>query len=301
VRSLCDPPTSVNELPPPLAMDPDGLGVEAVEPVLEPGEVDPGYVEPGDVEPGEGLEAVEPVLEPVAPGVEPVVDPVLPGEVAEGLVLEPVVDPGEEPMLPAPLLDTLAPVSLKLPPEEAELPAVPVAPVVPVPAAVLPAPDSETRQPVTTTVLLPVLLLLPAGSGVPPGVCAAAPAPSATAIIVPKRNCRFITRPPCWVNEVPYCAARSEGHNANAGPFRFLRRARADPQSITSRGRPRAARSLCRSLLHGSIRGAYQHIRVRKLELHAGPTSLMKPARDEPLIVVARAEQGIRLREPLHG
>jgi hypothetical protein len=137
-------------------------------------------------------------------------------------VLEPVIDPGEEPMLPAPLLDTLAPVSMKLPPEEAELPAVPVAPGVPAPDAVLPAPDPETRQPVTTTVLLPLLLLLllllPVGSGVPPGVCAAAPAPSATAIIDPKRNCRFITRPPCWVNEVPNCAARSEGHKCKCGP-----------------------------------------------------------------------------------
>ena len=167
------------ELPPPLAMEPDGLGVDAVEPVLEPGEV---------------LGAVEPVLEGgVAPAVEPVDDPVLPGDVAEGLVLEPV-----EPMLPAPPLETLAPVSMKLPPAEAELPVVPVAPVVPAPVApapvaLLPAPDPDTRQPVTTTVLLALPLVLPVWSGVPVGACAAAPAPSATAIMVPKRNCRFIT------------------------------------------------------------------------------------------------------------
>jgi len=145
VRSLCDPPTSLYELPPPLAMEPDGLDVDAVEPVLEPGEV---------------LGAVEPVLEGgVAPAVEPVDDPVLPGDVAEGLVLEPVVDPVEEPMLPAPLLERLAPVSMKLPPADAELPVVPAAPVVPVPDAVLPAPDPDTRQPVTTTVLLALLLV----------------------------------------------------------------------------------------------------------------------------------------------
>lgn len=173
---------SVYELPPPLAMEPDGLGVAAVEPVLEPGEV---------------LGAVEPVLEGgVAPAVEPVDDPVLPGDVAEGLVLEPV-----EPMLPAPPLEALAPVSMKLPPAEAELPVVPVAPVVPAPGAVvpapapvavLPAPEPDTRQPVTTTVLL-APLLVPVWSGVGVAVCAAAPAPSATAIMVPKRNCRFIT------------------------------------------------------------------------------------------------------------
>jgi hypothetical protein len=174
---------SVYELPPPLAMEPDGLDGDAVEPVLEP---------------GEALGAVEPVLEGgVAPAVEPVEDAVLPGEVAEGFVLEPVldpvIDPVEEPMLPAPLLETLAPVSMKLPPADAELPVVPVAPVVPVLDAVLPAPDPDTRQPVTTTVLLALLLVLPVWSGVPVAVCAAAPAPSATAIIVPKRNCRFIT------------------------------------------------------------------------------------------------------------
>jgi hypothetical protein len=166
------------ELPPPLAMEPDGLGVDAVEPVLEPGEV---------------LGAVEPVLEGgVAPAAEPVDDPVLPGDVVEGLVLEPAVDPVEEPMLPAPLLDTLAPVSMKLPPADAALPVVPVAPVVLGLDAVLPAPDPETRQPVTTTVLL-APLLVPVWSGVGVAVCAAAPAPSATAMIVPKRNCRFIT------------------------------------------------------------------------------------------------------------
>jgi hypothetical protein len=170
VRSLCEPPISAYELPGPPAIEPDAPG--AVEPVLELG----------------GVDAVEPVLEPVAPAVEPVDDPVLPGDVAEGLVLEPVA-PVEEPMLPAPPLETLAPVSMKLPP--AELPVVPVAPaVVPVPVAVLPAPDPDTRQPVTTTVLL-APLLVPVWSGV--AVCAAAPAPSATAIIVPKRNCRFIT------------------------------------------------------------------------------------------------------------
>jgi hypothetical protein len=181
VRSLCDPPTSANELPAPLA---DGLAVDAVDPVLD-----------------EVLEAVEPVVEgDVAPAAEPVGAPVLPGEAAEGLVVEPVapaVEPAigavEEPMLPAALLPTLAPVSMKPPPALAELPVVPVAPVVPAADAVLPAPDPDTRQPVTTTVLLSLLLMLPACPGVALVVCAAAPAPSATAIIVPKRNCRFIT------------------------------------------------------------------------------------------------------------
>jgi hypothetical protein len=164
-------------------MEPDGLELDglddAVEPVLEPGEV---------------LDAVEPVVEPVDPVVEPVDGAVLPGDVAEGLVLEavaPVVEPVDDPMLPALPLEVLAPVSMKLPPAEAE-PVVPVAPVVPAVDAELPAPDPDTRQPVTTTVLLE-LLLVPVWSGVPVAVCAAAPAPSATAIIVPKRNCRFIT------------------------------------------------------------------------------------------------------------
>jgi hypothetical protein len=173
----------VKELPPPLAIEPDeGLVEDAVDPV-EPGEV-------------------APVVEPVAlPVVEPVDDPVLPGEVVEGLVLEPVVEPVADPVVEPvvdpellPLGDILALVSMKLPPAEAELPAVPVAPVVPAPDAVLPAPDPDTRQPVTTTDLLSALLVeLPVWPGVPLGVCAAAPAPSATAIIVPKRNCRFIT------------------------------------------------------------------------------------------------------------
>src|SRR4051812_33794052 len=99
--------------------------------------------------------------------------------------------PAPRPMLP--------PVSRRPPLAPDELPDVPVAPVVPAPApdALLPAPEPDDRHPVTTTVCpwlrLPLALPLVLPVCDPLVVCAAAPAPSATAIIVPKRNCRFIT------------------------------------------------------------------------------------------------------------
>jgi hypothetical protein len=167
----------VNEPPDPLDIAPGAPGVSAapaVEPVVpgapapgadvEPGDAEPGVVDPGDAEPG-------------------VVDPAVP----VGAI---------EPAAPAPSpLAMLALVSMKVPLGALVLPAVPVAPVVAALDAVLPAPLPDTRHPVTTTVcpcdVLP--LVAPACPGVPLVVCAAAaPAPSATAIIVPKRNCRFI-------------------------------------------------------------------------------------------------------------
>ena len=122
------------------------------------------------------------MLEPVEPA------PVLPIEPADPL-----------PELMPDALDMLAPVSMKPPLALEELPVVPVAPVVPAPApdALLPAPEPEVRHPVTTTVCpwlrlpLVVPVVLPVCD--PLVDCAAAPAPSATANIVPKRNCRFIT------------------------------------------------------------------------------------------------------------
>jgi hypothetical protein len=177
-------PVDPVEEPAPPAVDPVDPVLDpvppAVEPVLDPA---PPAVEP--VDPVPDAEPVEPVLDPVEPVLEPV-------EPAPDPVPEPDIDP-EDP-LPDPL-DMLALVSMK-PPLALELPLVPVAPVVPAPDALLPAPEPEVRHPVTTTVcpwlwLLP--LVVPDCPCDPLVVCAAAPAPSATANIVPKRNCRFIT------------------------------------------------------------------------------------------------------------
>lgn len=143
--------------------------------------------------------AVEPVV-PGAPGAEAEPGDVAPGDAEPGDAVPGVVDPGVpagaiDPAAPAPSpLAILALVSMKVPRDGLVLPDVPVAPVV-APGAVLAAPEPDTRHPVTTTVcpceVLP--LVAPACPGVPLVVCAAAaPAPSATAIIVPKRNCRFI-------------------------------------------------------------------------------------------------------------
>jgi hypothetical protein len=112
---------------------------------------------------------------------------------------------------------------------------VPVAPVVPAPApeAELPAPEPEVRHPVTTTVCpwLRLPLVLPDCPCDPLVDCAAAPAPSATAIIVPKRNCRFITSSVLGENKVPLYAARSSLVIANAGPHRMARVRWANPQA----------------------------------------------------------------------
>ena len=165
--------------PVPPAVDPVvPAPVEPVPPGVDPAPVEPGPdVDPAPVEPGPDVEPVAPALDPVEPAPLGEEEPIAP--------------------LPAAPLERLALVSMKLPAAPDALPLVPVAPEVPVcaPDAVLPAPEPEVRHPVATTVCpwLEPPLMLPVCPCVPLGVCAAAPAPSATAIIVPKRNCRFIT------------------------------------------------------------------------------------------------------------
>jgi hypothetical protein len=208
------PPISVNVVPAPLLL-PMPLDAEPVEPVLEP---------------------VLPVLEPAAPAlpvlepVDPVLEPALPAVDPVALVLG-----ADEPIDPLPAPERLALISMKEPPlalELGELPVVPVAPVVPVVDALLPvvdallpAPEPDTRHPVATTGCPELLLPLPVLPACDPlGVCAAAPAPSATAIIVPKRNCRFITS--SVLVEIR-CLCTRHGYAsliANAGPLRLKRR-----------------------------------------------------------------------------
>ncbi len=160
---------------------------------------------PDEVEPVVlGAEAVDPAFTPAVAPVEPVVEPAVvpvaePVAPVEGVpVIAPVVLP-EAPVEPVDPIEaeppaTLALTSMKFAAAGLAVPAVPVAPVVAVPvvAIVLPAPD--TRHPVTTTfcpcVRLPAVV--PVCGVVPDVDCAAAPTPSATAIIVPKRNCRFM-------------------------------------------------------------------------------------------------------------
>ena len=155
--------------------------------------------------------AVDPVLAPVEPvfdAVDPVLGPVEPGfEAVEPLVEDPlfapllaVVDPVIEPVelgpAPAAPPDMLALTSMK-PPAAPALPVVPVAPeVMAVVEAVLPAPEPDTRHPVTTTCWPLVREFIVPVCDEPVADCAAAPAPSATAIIVPNRNCRLMYAPP---------------------------------------------------------------------------------------------------------
>jgi hypothetical protein len=171
-------------------VEPTPLDADPVEPVLDPVEPVDGVLDPVDPV----LEPALPVLDPVEPVLDPVL-PVLPVVEPVPLDIEPVLPVPDEPIDPLPAPEMLALISMN-DPGLVELPVVPVAPavpVVPVVDAVLPLPGPDTRHPVATTVcpelLLPVLLPVCE----PLGVCAAAPAPSATAIIVPKRNCRFIT------------------------------------------------------------------------------------------------------------
>lgn len=170
---------------------------DAVAPVFEA--VDPVF------------DAVEPVFDAVEPVVEPdglVVEPVLDGLVAEAVepvfeavepvcdAVDPVFDAVEPMLLPAPAAppDMLALTSMKFEAAELAVPDVPVAPVVPVLDALAAAPEPDTRHPVTTTVWPCVRLpaVEPVCDEDPPADCAAAPTPSASAIIVPKTNCRFI-------------------------------------------------------------------------------------------------------------
>jgi hypothetical protein len=181
-------------------VEPAALGLDAVLPVDDPPAAEP--VEPVDP----AVEPVEPVAEPAAPlGADPV-DPAPDGE----LMAPPLAEP-------APEILALVSMNELLPLAE---PVVPVAPVVPVVDALLPAPDPDTRHPVAITVC-PLLLPLVCD---PLVLCAAAPAPSATAIMVPKRNCRFITSS---VLIEMRCLCTRHGPfslTANAGPLRPVAR-----------------------------------------------------------------------------
>lgn len=154
-KSLCCPPTSLNDWPAPPAIEPELPEVEPAPLAVDP--VDPALVDPVDPAPGDPALGVPAPVDPGAP-VPPAVEPVEPVPDVEPVepVLEPVAPaPLDEPIEPLPdaPLDRLALVSMKLPPAPDALPLVPVAPVVPVdPDAVLPLPDPDVRHPVATTV-----------------------------------------------------------------------------------------------------------------------------------------------------